>query len=83
MLNLVLLVIDAMGKPSSGLLDMNTLWLGSWDECREVEAFDYANYTSREDPRKVFDGKYCRVHLGIALPSFNDKVKFYVVIKTK
>ncbi len=32
------LVIDAQGKIPSGLAEMNTNWLGSWDECWDIEA---------------------------------------------
>ena len=35
---MMFLVIDAMGKPASGIMDGHLVWLGSYDECVAIEA---------------------------------------------
>ncbi|KAL4219628.1 hypothetical protein ACF0H5_022200 [Mactra antiquata] len=50
-------MIDAMGKPSSALLDLHISWLGNWEECRNVEV--KATTTSTGTGSEGFDGKYC------------------------
>ena len=36
-----LLDVDAVGKPQSGLLRMNLIWLGSYAECRDISNAHY------------------------------------------
>ena len=33
--------IDAVGKPRSGLLRFNNIWLGSYAECRDISNAHY------------------------------------------
>ena len=42
-----LLDVDAIGKPRSGYLRGNTMWLGSYSECRDISGAQYctANLT--------------------------------------
>ncbi|XP_041368252.1 nose resistant to fluoxetine protein 6-like [Gigantopelta aegis] len=49
-------MLDAMGKPGSGLRDGSILWLGSYDECLSTTAVDKAQ-------RTLFDTRYCRIQL--------------------
>ena len=34
-------VLDALGKPGSGIFEGNYLWLGSFSECAKMEKFKY------------------------------------------
>ena len=48
-------VLDAMGKPSSGLMDGSLKWLGSYDECFAVEA----KINVSGEVTSPFTGRYC------------------------
>ena len=49
-------VIDAMGKPASGLLEGHFTWLGSYDECIQIQAI-----INDTEPIK---GQYCSAVFG-------------------
>ena len=49
-------VIDAMGKPPSGLLDYHTTWLGSYDECIGIEAAVNISGVTMSP----YKGRYCK-----------------------
>ena len=49
----ILLVLDSMGKPESGILYGNVQWLGTFDQCKRVVAM----YTGSS--QIAFRGKYC------------------------
>ena len=49
-------VIDAMGKPTSGLLEGHFTWLGSYDECIQIQAT-----VNDTEPIK---GQYCSAVFG-------------------
>ena len=53
-------MIDAMGKPSSGLMNYQLNWLGSFDECRAIQA------TVNVSGKRVspFSGRYCTASIG-------------------
>ena len=48
-------VLDAMGKPPSGLLNGAVKWLGSYDECLAVEA----TVNISGEITLPFKGQYC------------------------
>jgi len=48
-------VVDALGKPSSGILDGAVQWVGDYDECMRINS----------DTQAPFDGKYCKMSLPI------------------
>ncbi|XP_045194786.2 uncharacterized protein LOC123550421 [Mercenaria mercenaria] len=58
----VLQMVDAMGKPESGLLEGNLKWLGDYQECVNIKAVT--------DGVERFTGKYCKtgIPLGGILP---------------
>ncbi|KAL4219668.1 hypothetical protein ACF0H5_022240 [Mactra antiquata] len=58
-------MIDAMGKPSSDIANVHLTWLGSWEECVNVEGV--TNGTDGVDSEHVFKGKYCLVAFPIKL----------------
>ncbi|XP_038070354.1 nose resistant to fluoxetine protein 6-like [Patiria miniata] len=35
------MALDAFGKPPAGILQLNTAWLGHYDECMAIEGFNY------------------------------------------
>ena len=53
---LYIAVIDAMGKPTSGLLEGHFTWLGSYDECIQIQAT-----VNDTEPIK---GQYCSAVFG-------------------
>lgn len=74
-------VIDASYKIPSGIFDLNMAWIGSYEECINIES-------------KLNDvkGKYCLTTIGIdsstALKSSNSasvqvKIIFLIIISTK
>ncbi|XP_052787971.1 nose resistant to fluoxetine protein 6-like [Mya arenaria] len=50
-------MIDAAGKPPSGLFDLHTTWLGDWEECLAIEPL--VNDTRNIITYKPFDTQYC------------------------
>ena len=48
-------VVDAIGKPPSGLLDGNFKWLGNFDECIAIKAM-VNNSGAISFP---YEGRYC------------------------
>ena len=53
-------VIDAWGKPGSGIFQLNLKWLGDFDECQDVQsASDNHNVTLPDHLN--FQGQYCTV----------------------
>ncbi|KAL3842202.1 hypothetical protein ACJMK2_020242 [Sinanodonta woodiana] len=57
--------IDASGKISSGILDGNINWIGSYDECLNLTAVVYTGVNQTGERLFPFTGKYCQ--LGIPL----------------
>ena len=49
-------MIDAMGKPPSGLLEFHLIWLGEYDECVATEA----TVNRSGLITAPFKGRYCR-----------------------
>ena len=55
-------VIDAIGKPPSGLLSYKLLWLGDYDECVKIEAT-----VNRSGVVTVpYKGRYCKASFKLA-----------------
>ncbi|XP_076436701.1 nose resistant to fluoxetine protein 6-like [Babylonia areolata] len=54
-------MIDAMGKPSPGMLLFNLLWPGELKECENVT---FMNRSSPQQP--LFTGEYCTAHITLA-----------------
>ena len=53
-------MIDAWGKPGSGIFQLNLKWLGDFDECQDVQsASDNHNVTLPDHLN--FQGQYCTV----------------------
>ena len=38
-------MLDAWGKPTGGILNGNTMWLGSYDECARLEGASFCDFT--------------------------------------
>ena len=53
---ILLSVLDAMGKPDSGILEGSIVWLGSFGECIDVRATETLPDNNTE---YLFSGKYC------------------------
>ncbi|XP_052221322.1 nose resistant to fluoxetine protein 6-like isoform X1 [Dreissena polymorpha] len=51
-------MIDAIGKPPSGILDFNLKWLGNYDECLETEVSVLDNSTGLVS--EPFEPQYCQ-----------------------
>ncbi|XP_064650020.1 nose resistant to fluoxetine protein 6-like [Lineus longissimus] len=51
-------MLDAAGKPASGLMEGNLYWFGSYDECWTIHA------SSINDSSVDFDGRYCKMGIG-------------------
>ena len=49
-------VMDAYGKPESGIFTGDWKWLGSYDECLKVEAQVYTSAM----PTTLYQGQYCK-----------------------
>jgi len=64
------IVIDAWGKPGSGILTGNLAWLGDFDECQNIVSYYNSSYTSGSSfslMPESFEGQYCSIqvkHLG-------------------
>jgi hypothetical protein len=56
---LLFVVIDAMGKPPSGIMDFHIHWIGEWGECIDVQAIEYQNPVNKTGPSHPFTGEYC------------------------
>ena len=55
-------MVDAIGKPPSGLLDYRLLWLGDYDECVKIEAT-----VNRSGVVTVpYKGRYCKASFKLA-----------------
>ena len=66
-------MVDAIGKPASGLLGGNFRWLGSFDECVDVRAA----INQSGEITHPWKGQYCTAHFGL---KYVGKVSFYVAI---
>ena len=53
-----LTVLDAFGKPGSGVLEGDLKWLGSYDECFAVQA----RVNVSGSMMSPYEGKYCTVN---------------------
>ena len=54
-------VVDAIGKPDSGILGGNFRWLGSFDECVDVRAA----INKSGAITYPWKGQYCTAHIGL------------------
>ncbi|KAL5011856.1 hypothetical protein ScPMuIL_010407, partial [Solemya velum] len=63
MRNWAMMMFDAAGKLPSEVLKMNTKWLGSYDECRDVRATIVHNETGDARVDTPFKGRYCTVRI--------------------
>ncbi|KAL4219409.1 hypothetical protein ACF0H5_021989 [Mactra antiquata] len=52
-------MLDAMGKPPSGLQDFHLHWVGNWEECMSVEASVPRDRNHRNGATRQLNGKYC------------------------
>ena len=57
----MILVVDAIGKPPSGILGGNFKWLGSFDECVDVKAA----INKSGEITYPWKGQYCTAHFGL------------------
>ena len=57
-------VVDAIGKPPSGILQGALQWLGSYSECTQVRANIPVGKQAYE---QVFQGKYCKTDLAVPM----------------
>jgi len=57
-------VIDAWGKPGSGISTGNLAWLGDFDECQNIVSYYNSSYTSGSSfslMPESFEGQYCSI----------------------
>lgn len=52
-------MIDSFGKPGAGVLDGNIKWLGSFDECLNIDPVVYGNPLKKTDPTTPFGTQWC------------------------
>ena len=62
-------MLDASGKIPTEVLDFNTVWYGSYDECKRVQAV--VNQNNKSEGEHVFNGQYCNALLPLPNPSPN------------
>ncbi|XP_052816398.1 nose resistant to fluoxetine protein 6-like [Mya arenaria] len=58
-------VLDAFGKPDSGIMKGRIWFPGGFDECLDLHADAYNNAT---DNMQTLNGKYCRLEIDAGLP---------------
>ncbi|WAR11329.1 NRF6-like protein [Mya arenaria] len=63
-----LTVLDAFGKPDSGIMQGRIWFPGGFDECQGVNTSVYNNATETTDQ---FTGKYCRLDIPTGVASFD------------
>ncbi|WAR11333.1 NRF6-like protein [Mya arenaria] len=72
-------VLDAFGKPDSGIMKGRIWFPGGFDECLDLHADAYNNAT---DNMQTLNGKYCRLEIDAGLPQtmllFNDTIRYDV-----
>jgi len=66
-------VVDALGKPPSGIFEGNLKWGGAYDECKRI--------TSKIG--SPFDGKYCHFKLLLKLPGALVSILFSSILKVQ
>jgi hypothetical protein len=52
-------VIDAFGKPGTGLMDYNLNMMGNYDECIAIQADRYTDPEKKQGLDHPYTGKYC------------------------
>ncbi|XP_053380232.1 nose resistant to fluoxetine protein 6-like [Mercenaria mercenaria] len=57
--NWALRMVDAMGKPGTGLMDYSLNWAGNFDECVAIKADRYTDPVAKEGLEHPYTGKYC------------------------
>lgn len=71
-------VLDATGKPPSGLLLGNLQWLGQYGECMGVSSADTALNSSAffhlDHAQKTIKGHYCTIDIGNVSPNHTASV---------
>ncbi|XP_052816345.1 nose resistant to fluoxetine protein 6-like [Mya arenaria] len=67
-------VLDAFGKPDSGIIKGRTWFPGGFDECLDLHADAYNNAT---DNMQTLHGKYCRLEI-VQMLLFNDTIRYDV-----
>ena len=72
-------VIDAMGKPASGIMDGHLVWLGSYDECVAIEA----TVNTSGAVTHPYKGRYCKpsfkIGSGQVKPCYNVYKRLVIV----
>ncbi|OWF37158.1 nose resistant to fluoxetine protein 6-like [Mizuhopecten yessoensis] len=63
----VIKLLDALGKPSSGVLQGNIQWAGSYEECNAVEGRVFVNMVNNTGPQYTLKGKYCKGQLDLGI----------------
>ncbi|WAR11331.1 NRF6-like protein [Mya arenaria] len=70
-------VLDAFGKPDSGIMTGRIWFPGGFDECLDLHADVYNNAT---DTMQALHGKYCRLEIDTGVPQrmvlFNDTFRY-------
>ena len=57
-------MLDAFGKPNTGLKSYQFKWLGDYDECLATDAADYHLTKDGWKPGPTkFSGRYCAVNI--------------------
>lgn len=72
-------MLDAIGKPSSGILEGSLTMFGNYKQCLSVRAPDEDEIEIAEEFREYFRGQYCVLKIKPYLP---DKPTFYSLNST-
>ncbi|XP_045202094.2 nose resistant to fluoxetine protein 6-like [Mercenaria mercenaria] len=67
--NWALRMVDAFGKPGTGILDYSVNWIGNYDECIAIQATAYQNPVAKEGPSTPYTGKYCTASFPFGPPT--------------
>ena len=76
-------MIDEFGKPGAGILDGNIKWLGSYDECLNIDPVRYRVPRNKTEPYKPFETKYCIAHMSFPTELLPVKVKQIYILFLK
>ena len=64
-LSLYITVFDAFGKPGSAIMNFQTKWPGSYDECTAAKSPSFQRNTT-DSTEVSFFGRYCQIALPIS-----------------
>ncbi|XP_069118681.1 nose resistant to fluoxetine protein 6-like [Argopecten irradians] len=75
-------LLDALGKPGSGLTDGNLQWIGSYDMCNSVEGIVHEDMVDNTGPQYTLQGKFCKGYLSLGIQGISGATYGTCVPKT-